>query len=68
MKTPQEMTKKDIATILAARQLGDTIYDHPENIRKNTISAAELRTEASRGSAYPPDGRRNTKENWMSPG
>ena len=29
MKTPQEMTKKDIATILAARQLGDTIYDHP---------------------------------------
>ena len=48
MKKPEDVTEEDVAMILAARQLGDAVYDHPENIKNNRISEAELKNHANK--------------------
>lgn len=44
MKTPKDVTEENVALILAARQLGNAVYDHPENIKKTGSARRSLRT------------------------
>lgn len=48
MESRQNVTEKNVALILAARQLGNAVYDHPENIKKAQISEGELNAHAAR--------------------
>ena len=53
MKTPKDVTEDNVAMILAARQLGNAVYGHPENIKKNRISEAMLRNHANKLKGTP---------------
>ena len=48
MDEPMNVSEERVAMILAARQLGNAVYDHPENIKNTRISEAELRSHASK--------------------
>ncbi len=48
MKTPKDATKENVALILAARQLGNAVYGHPDNIKKARISKAVLQNHAKK--------------------
>ena len=48
MKTPKDVTEENVARILAARQLGNAVYDHPDNIKKAKISQSALNNHAQK--------------------
>ena len=48
MDDPISVSEERVAMILAARQLGNAVYDHPENIKNTRISEAELRSHANK--------------------
>ena len=48
MKTPKDVPEENVARILAARQLGNAVYDHPDNIKKAKISQSALNNHAQK--------------------
>ena len=48
MDSPVNVSEERVARILAARQLGNAVYDHPENIKNTMISEAELNNHAQK--------------------
>ena len=40
MDDPNIVSEEDVSLILAARQLGNAVYDHPDNIKNTRLSEA----------------------------
>ena len=48
MDEPSSVSEENVSLILAARQLGNAVYDQPDNIKNTRISEAELRNHAQK--------------------
>jgi hypothetical protein len=48
MGSPASVNEERVALILAARQLGNAVYDDPKNIKNTRLSESELRNHANK--------------------